>query len=54
VLEGDVGVGFLEVGHEPISHDGPGRERNDRGEVEGNAACIGGSARAGVGVGPVG
>ena len=42
VLEGDIGVGYLEIRHREIDHDdgdGPPWERRDRFENERNAAC---------------
>ncbi len=51
VLDGDVGMGYLEVAHRRIDHSGPD---HDAADASGNDACVGGAARAGAGLGPIG
>jgi phage shock protein PspC (stress-responsive transcriptional regulator) len=54
VLDGDVGMGFLEVNHRRIDHRDDRWDGHGRVDASGNEACVGGAARAGAGLGPVG
>ena len=54
VLDGDVGVGFLEVNHRRIDHRDDHWDDDGGVDASGNEACVGGAARAGAGLGPVG